>query len=333
MGLTAPLRFSVEDPSGVAPVRRAASRLAQTLGLSEADAGRAATVATELATNLVSHAQAGEVILRTGRPGADHNGPLDIIAWDRGPGMVDVERCFEDGFSSGGGGAGTGLGAVRRMSDQLEIYSNVPGGTIAIARIGHAPAGLADGLVLAVAPEVTSGDAWAIVDAPDGPTLLLADGLGHGPGAAEASEKAAACLRPAEDVLETLERVHEALGPTRGAAVAVARVDRPHGVLQFAGAGNISAVLWSRESTQSLTSFSGTAGRQIKTIKRFDYALPEAGLLVMHSDGVRDGWDLAREPALRRRDPLLISAALIRDWERGRDDASVIVLPLAREPR
>ncbi len=49
----------------------------------------------------------------------------------------------------------------------------------------------------------------------------------------------------------------------------------------------------------------------------------------MHSDGVREGWDLAREPALRRRDPLLIAATLIRDYERGRDDASVVVMPVA----
>ena len=106
VGLTAPLRFGVSDPSGVAPVRRAAARLASTLGFSEEDAGRAATVATELATNLVAHAtDGGEVILRTGRAGADHNGPLDIIAWDRGPGMADVERCLQDGFSSGGWGS------------------------------------------------------------------------------------------------------------------------------------------------------------------------------------------------------------------------------------
>lgn len=329
MGLTAPLRLAVSDTSGVAPVRRAAVRLGAGLGFEEQDTGRVAVVATELATNLLRHAERGEVILR-----ADAAAPrLDIIAWDRGPGMADVDRCRRDGFSTAGG-AGTGLGAVERMSDSFTLYSTVPGGTIALARIGRlagAPA-IADGLALAVAPEVVSGDAWSLADAPGGASLLLADGLGHGPGAAEASEAAAASLRPSEDVVGTLERVHAALRSTRGAAVAVARVDQARGVLQFAGAGNISAVLWSREGSKTLTSLSGTAGRQMKTLRAFDYPLPENGLLVMHSDGCRTGWDLGSDPRLRRQEPLIIAAALIRDFERGRDDVSVIVMPLTREP-
>ena len=49
------------------------------------------------------------------------------------------------------------------------------------------------------------------------------------------------------------------------------------------------------------------------------------GLLVMHSDGCRSGWDLAEHPGLMRRDPLVIASLLLRDYERGRDDASVVV--------
>lgn len=157
---------------------------------------------------------------------------------------------------------------------------------------------------------------------------MLADGLGHGPDAAEASERAVAALRPAEPVENTLERVHAALRPTRGAAVAVARVDEARGVVQFAGVGNVSAVLCARGASKSLASLSGTAGRQIRTIRSFEYPLPDSGLLVMHSDGCRTGWDLDADPGLRHKTPLLIAATLIRDWERGRDDVSVAVLPL-----
>ncbi len=322
MGLTAPLRLHVGDSSGVAPVRRAVARLAASLAFSDEDAGRAMLVATELATNLVRHTQGGEIVLRVA------NGALDVVAWDRGPGMSDVDRSLVDGFSTVGG-AGTGLGAVRRLADRFALNSVAPGGTVVAATVGgYGATRPADGLALAVAPEIVSGDTWAVCTAVAGSSLMLADGLGHGPDAAEASERACEALRPAEPVEATLERVHAALRPTRGAAVAVARIDEPRGVLQFAGVGNVSAVLCSRGSSKALTSLSGTAGRQIRTIRSFEYPLPDSGLLVMHSDGCRNGWDLDADPGLRRKAPLLIAATLIRDWERGRDDVSVVVLPL-----
>jgi anti-sigma regulatory factor (Ser/Thr protein kinase) len=322
VGLTAPLRLEVRDSSGVAPVRRAVARLAARLHFSDEDAGRAALVATELATNLVRHTSGGEIVLR-----AEH-GALDVVAWDRGPGIHDVEQSLVDGFSTAGG-AGTGLGAVRRLADRFDLNSVAPGGTIIAATVGgNGESRRVDGLALAVAPEIVSGDTWATCTAAGGSSLMLADGLGHGPDAAEASERACAALRPAEPVETTLERVHAALRPTRGAAVAVARIDEARGVLQFAGVGNVSAVLCARGSSKALTSLSGTAGRQVRTIRSFEYPLPEAGLLVMHSDGCRTGWNLDADPGLRRRTPLLIAATLIRDWERGRDDVSVVVLPL-----
>lgn len=320
--MTAPIRVQVGDSSGVSPVRRGVAMLASRLAFSEQDAGRAALVATELATNLVRHTEGGEVVLRA-------NGEaLDIVAWDRGPGIRDIERSLVDGFSTVGG-SGTGLGAVRRLSDRFDVNSTTPGGTVVTAGVGgSASRPGADGLALAVAPETVSGDAWTVCVDQSGTSVMLADGLGHGPGAAEASERATAALRRAEPVEATLERVHAALRPTRGAAVAVARVDEPRGVLQFAGVGNISAVICARGYSKALTSLSGTAGRQVRTIRSFEYELPDSGLLVLHSDGCRTGWDLDADPALRRKSPLLIAATLIRDWERGRDDVSVVVLPL-----
>jgi anti-sigma regulatory factor (Ser/Thr protein kinase) len=337
----APARFEVSDSSGVAPTRRALAILAKQLAFSEEDSGRASLVATELATNLVRHTTGGEIIMRAA---AD---ALEIIAWDRGPGMRDTARSIADGFSTAGG-AGTGLGAVHRLADDVELNSTAPGGTVIVAKLrrradpqsANAPleqdagpryVGQAAGLVLAVAPEVVSGDAWGVVSSRNGDTVMLADGLGHGPGAAEASELAVAALRPGEPVEETLERVHDALRPTRGAAVAVAQVDRLAGVVHFAGVGNISAEICAQASSRSLASMSGTAGRQVRTLRSFQYELPESGFLVMHSDGCRSGWSLYSDPQLRRRSPLMIAATLIRDWERGRDDVSVVVLPLAAD--
>jgi hypothetical protein len=113
--------------------------------------------------------------------------------------------------------------------------------------------------------------------------------------------------------------------------VAVAQVDRQARVLHFAGVGNIAAEICGRASSRSLASMSGTAGRQVRTLRSFQYELPESGFLIMHSDGCRSGWSVYSDPQLRRHSPLLIAATLIRDWERGRDDVSVVVLPLAAD--
>ena len=69
----------------------------------------------------------------------------------------------------------------------------------------------------------------------------------------------------------------------------------------------------------------GILGHGMHRTRVFDYELPPGGLLVMHSDGLRSGWDLSPYPGIRRRDPLVIASLIIRDFERGRDDVSVVV--------
>jgi len=53
---------------------------------------------------------------------------------------------------------------------------------------------------------------------------------------------------------------------------------------------------------------------------------PAGALLIMHSDGLGTHWDLATYPGLAARHPGLIAAVLYRDYDRGRDDVSVVVI-------
>ncbi|HEY2637630.1 MAG TPA: ATP-binding protein, partial [Solirubrobacteraceae bacterium] len=236
MALT-PVRLRVEEASQVAPVRRAAEGVADALGFDETRRGQTAIVATELATNLLRHGQGGEMVVR----GAGGTG-VDLVAWDRGPGMADASGAERDGVSTAGG-PGNGLGAVRRLAASFDVYSAPQQGTVALARMrgdnGSAPA--VDGLALAMAGEEASGDAWAAVREDRWVTVVLADGLGHGPEAARAATAALGELRPGVAPEELLRRMHGALRPTRGAAAAVARYDEASGELRFAGIGNIAA--------------------------------------------------------------------------------------------
>ena len=98
--------------------------------------GKAAIVATELATNLSRHATGGEIVI-VGYSKNDTDGWVELVSVDRGPGIADVARCLEDGFSTGGG-PGNGLGAVRRLSTEWDLYSSPetdsgPGGTVVFA--------------------------------------------------------------------------------------------------------------------------------------------------------------------------------------------------------
>src|SRR5262245_3846046 len=79
----------VQDQSQVAEARRRASDLAGRHGFNEAEVGKAALVATELATNLIKHSPGGgEILVGTYEEG--EAGGLHLLALDQGPGMANV---------------------------------------------------------------------------------------------------------------------------------------------------------------------------------------------------------------------------------------------------
>jgi anti-sigma regulatory factor (Ser/Thr protein kinase) len=322
VALTSATRLRIEDPSAVAHARRTADGIAERLGFDEHGRGEIAIVVTELCTNVIRHADRGEIVLR---PIAAEEPTLDVVAWDRGPGIADVAKARRDGFSTRSG-SGTGLGAIERISASFELQTRPGQGTVAAARVGGEElSSEIDGLVLPLAGEEMSGDVWAYAREGDVVTVVLADGLGHGPEAARAGSAAARQLRNGTDPVELLERMHGALRATRGAAVAVARVDLGTGALRFAGVGNIAAVIVSGTETKTLPSMNGTIGHRVAKIRADDLQLAPGAQLIMHSDGCRGGWELSAYPGLLRRAPLLLASVLLRDFERGRDDVSVVV--------
>ena len=101
--------------------------LAGQLGFTQSDLTLVATAISELARNIVRYARRGEIVLRqaedSGVPG------IVIIARDEGPGIPDVNRAMEPGYSTAGG-LGLGLPGVRRIMDKFEIVSEVGRGTV-----------------------------------------------------------------------------------------------------------------------------------------------------------------------------------------------------------
>src|SRR5262249_18488168 len=202
---------------------------------------------------------------------------MELIALDKGPGMADVARCLIDGFSTVGS-PGTGLGAVARVSDSYAIYSRPGVGTAVMARFladSAVPRGAVEiGVVIDTYPgESVCGDGWVAMNGRTGDTLLLVDGSGHGPHAAHAAETAARAFADNIDkeCVPLVEAIHRALAPTRGAALAVARIDREARVVRFVGGGNIGAVLANGGEGRRVASHKRTAGEVAPPIREFTY--------------------------------------------------------------
>jgi hypothetical protein len=176
--------------------------------------------------------------------------------------------------------------------------------------------------------EEVCGDAFAEDPRADGTSLIVVDGLGHGLSAADAARAAVAAFREAAGrrPAARLERVHQALRSTRGAAVAVADLDLQAQVVRFAGLGNIAGrIVHEAGAVEHMVSQPGTAGHLARSIHEYTYRWPPGAVVVLHSDGVSTRHDLARYPGLTQRHPALIAGVLLRDAGRGRDDATVVV--------
>jgi anti-sigma regulatory factor (Ser/Thr protein kinase) len=321
---------AVNDASQVAEARRLVSAYARRTGVTEARIGDVAIVVTELATNLLKHAGSGQ-ILATHRDEADGAG-LELLALDRGSGMTDVARCMDDGYSTAGS-PGNGLGAVARLADDVRIYSRPGLGTAIMVRFLR-KAGRDEHrtqLGAAVAPypgEQVCGDNWAFRETAQGRTVVVADGAGHGVEAARAADLAVQAFldHPDDSCEAVVDRMHRALRPTRGAAVAVARIDEAARVVRFAGVGNISGALVTTAGARHMVSHNGTAGHIAPRIREFTYDVTGSPLVILHSDGITGRWDLAAYPGLVSQHPSLIAGVLLRDHRRPRDDASVVAM-------
>jgi anti-sigma regulatory factor (Ser/Thr protein kinase) len=328
----AALAIAITESSQVGESRRHAARLAERTGFDGSSAARVALVAVELATNLVKHARDGEMLLRPlERAGV---GGIEFLALNRGPGMADVGKCLRDGYSTAGS-PGTGLGAVARQSETLDIYSTPKAGTAVLARLWSGPsprAVTADPLDVGAVcvpkqGQQECGDAWAAEPGGDGGAVfLLADGLGHGPRAADASRQAVQSFRANARLgpVEIVRAMHAALQGTLGAVVGVARLDLEARLLRFAGVGNIAATVVSGGKRTSTASYNGTLGHVLNKVQEFVYPFPAGALLVMHSDGLRTRWDFGAYPGLEARDPAMVAGVLYRDFKRGRDDVTVL---------
>jgi anti-sigma regulatory factor (Ser/Thr protein kinase) len=317
----------VSEISQVGQARRLAAFWAADAGWNESDVGRLGLAVTEIATNLCKHARNGRLLL-----GHDPRSDLfECMSIDDGPGMRDVEASFRDGHSTSGS-SGIGLSAIRRLAHEFDLHSDERG-TVLFARIARGGAkplasSWSHGAICKpVHTERACGDGWSLHCDARGASMLLVDGLGHGPDAEVAADAAIhAFAAQTGDPQQVLDRTELAMRGTRGGAVAVAAIDLDAGRLDYAGIGNISGTVIDGERRSGLVSHHGIVGGNMRKAKMLRYDWPGHATLVMHSDGLQSRWSLDAYTGWRIRHPAVVAGLLYRDFARNNDDVTVFVL-------
>ena len=334
----------VDEKTQVGGARRAAITMGAANGLKTDALGRLALIVTEAATNIVVHAAHGAIVLRALTDSPEP--AIEMLALDQGPGIADVRRALENGFSTAGT-AGEGLGAIRRLANVFDIYSQRGNGTALFARVSDASpepeagarASLDDNLGVICVPvqgERECGDAWRIAVSPQRLSLMVVDGLGHGSGAAVSAAAATAVFPQVKNATPTmaLERFDSATRGTRGVALSYVCIKPAERTLSFSGVGNVDGRVLGQGAAQAthLVPQNGIVGHTMPTLRGSTVPWPAGARLVLHSDGVSARWRPEAYPGLMDMHPALMAGVIFRDFARERDDATILVLADAAAP-
>jgi len=307
--------------------------MAENGGLSRKNCDRIAVICAELATNLIKHTKSGGSLLAQIIQDGERIA-LDLYCRDEGKGM-DVKACIVDGFSSEGT-LGTGLGAIKRMADECEMFSANQIGTVIHVRIWNAAANALSqlawgGLSVPKKGQLVSGDKWSMNFQNSEVYCLLVDGLGHGIEASDASRLAVKRFKSNFDLppAPMLKLLHASLRGSRGAVGAVAKLDLKTKILTFCGLGNIDAIVQTGAERKHLVSLNGTLGYEARKFNEYSVPWTKDSTLVMHSDGFSSK-TMQDIEGMETLSAGLMAGLLYQKHAKTSDDATVCVLKHTR---
>lgn len=328
----------VPDRSYQAIARAELKAIANRIGFAGSRLGEVEIIIAELTSNLVKHAKEGKILCRILEE-KDNKG-LELISIDHGPGMTAPQQMLQDGISTKKT-LGHGLGAIKRLSDVFDIYSIPAWGTVILSRVMVKSAGnyrppesiTMEVLRVAKSGETACGDNWTLLTKGKQHRLAMIDGLGHGPEAEQAAVESVAAFAEIADRTpnEQLREIHKKIRKTRGAVMSIVHVDNINRQLTYCGVGNILTRLVNISlgaASRTFNTYNGIVGHTIpstlnNTTMPWDAKLD---MLILHSDGLSNRWDLTRYPNILQHHSMILCAALYKDYQRGTDDATVAVI-------
>jgi negative regulator of sigma-B (phosphoserine phosphatase) len=177
--------------------------------------------------------------------------------------------------------------------------------------------------------ELLSGDLSAVREQPEGVLIAVADGLGHGPEAAEAAAVAVAALDnwPGHPVSRLMERCHAALTGTRGAVLALAALDARRERLTWLAVGNVEGRVIrrtpdGRREAQSLLMHSGIVGHRLPKLHPTTIAIQPGDVLAIATDGIRGEFETEIRADLS---PQQAADRVLARCAKSTDDALILV--------
>ncbi|MBW8686781.1 ATP-binding SpoIIE family protein phosphatase [Chitinophaga rhizophila] len=329
------ISFNIEDRSYLSLLKREVHRLSIQCGLPEKKVAEIDIVVAEIGSNIIKHAGTGEVlVMLTDQP----QPAIEIIAIDSGPGITELARMMQDGMSTSKT-LGQGLGAIKRLSDFLQIYSVKGWGTILLSRFYIKPAeqyppkpGPEIRTLLVPKPgEKVCGDGFFINPDKAGIRIFLGDGLGHGIEANKAVTAAISsfryCLLP--DLGEVLRQINEDVKRTRGLVGSIAIYNYRLRKWRLCGVGNIHTRMWTAAASKTYLPYNGIIGHNLpRTMneQEVEHGPGKEQILIMCSDGIKTRWEMMRYPGIFRYDMSILAAAIYKDNARKTDDMSVVIV-------
>ncbi|MGN7205412.1 serine/threonine protein kinase [Pedobacter sp. SAFR-022] len=327
-------RYEASDRSYYALLRKGIHKQAVQADFSEIKIAHLDLIVAEITSNLDKYTNGGEVLCAVQGLGNDQY--MEIIALDSGPGFNDLALMMGDGISSGST-LGHGLGSIKRMSDFFSIYSLKGWGTILVSRLYKTDARTENrrivvrGIVVPKPPEKVSGDGFTYKFSERYFKLMLMDGLGHGPEANKAVEEAFSAFKlcPLHDPADIVRYMHPPLKKTRGGVGTVLVYDGQKDVYSILGVGNIASKIVGNTECKNIMPYNGIIGHNIpNTMTSHEIPAKDYKFIVMCSDGIKTRWDITKYPHIQRYDPIIIAAAIYKDFARHTDDMSVVIIKI-----
>ena len=175
--------------------------------------------------------------------------------------------------------------------------------------------------------EYLSGDAVVIRPLEQGLFVAIVDVLGHGAEANELTHIIEAYLNRycASDVAGVIQRLHQHLKGTRGAAVGLCAIDTLAGRIDYVGIGNTAMRLFGKKETR-FVSQDGVLGQNMRTPRLQTAGLESGDLIVLYTDGVSDRFTAQDYPGVSHHPPEAAARNIVQRFGKDHDDATCIAL-------
>ncbi len=326
--------YKIDDRSLIPFIKREIHNLALQLGFSAHRAGEADIIVAELTSNLIKFAGGGDLLYRAHYNNEQNQ--IEIYCLDKGAGIENVGRIMNDGYSTSNT-LGQGLGAIKRLSNDFQIYSLKGWGTVQYINICEKADHIltqqgtaADFAALRTnyPGEKVCGDGYFIKHTRKGFQIFVGDGLGHGTHADEAVQLALKAFKQCSesDPAAIVRHIHEQVKKSRGLVATIACADYGAALWNICGIGNINTRIYSGLENKTYTPYNGILGHNIpRTLNSTAVPYQKHQILIMHSDGLRTRWNLSELVSIIKQSPGMIAAALYKDNVRGTDDATILV--------